>query len=777
MMRLMRLNRSLVVTTVVAVAASLAAFPPGSATADDAKPAPTHRIAHKQVDRDAVAESAAAEVVAARAPQLYLSRYDKVQAQPTLRSDALRFVPYVRTYKGLPVDGGDFVVVVDGDGNVVFTSVAQTGKVRLADVSPSITSAAARSTSAGKVNHARLSRSSLVVLQRGKRSSLAWKTTATGRRAGQPSRLDVYVDADSGRVLSTKEHVAGGDGHAAYSGPDPVVLGTTHSGSVYSMTTPGAPSLVCQNLDTNTTFTGPDDVWGNGVASNRETGCVDALYAAQQERFMLRGWLGRNGMNGMGGWVPIRVGLDDLNAFYDGYEVQIGHNDAGGWIGALDVVAHEFGHGIDDSTPGGISGNGTQEFVADTFGASTEYYDNQPAPYDQRDFLVGEEINLDGTGPIRNMYNPSLVNGDPNCYSAAVDTGEVHASAGPGNHWFYLAAIGSNAVGQPVSPRCAGAPAVTGIGVKKAMKVMYTAMLMKTSASSYKNYRSWTLTAARYLYGQSTCTDYNRVKAAWDAVSVPALAGETPCVAGTQSVSIANATSRTFNADRTIAPFTLTASGGTAPYAWSATGLPAGLSINASTGQVSGALPSGAAGSYVVQVTATDNAARVGRAWFTMQVNGPPTLACTRQRMGNPGFENTIPAPWAINGGSIFSDGGQHSGAKYAWMGGWGQDVTEVASQQVKIPAGCKAVLTFWLNSDTEEFGTTPFDTFTVKANNFTMRTYSNANVTNGWVKQTLAVPAGFAGANVTFSFTSDEDGSLATSFRLDDFALTISAP
>ena len=148
------------------------------------------------------------------------------------------------------------------------------------------------------------------------------------------------------------------------------------------MTDPTAPTLTCQDSANNTTFSGSDDVWGNGNATNRETGCVDALYAAQQMKGMMSSWLGRNGMNGSGGWVPMRVGLNDQNAYYDGTQTQYGKNTAGQWITSIDVVAHEFGHGVDDKTPGGISGGGTQEFIGDALATATEYYDNQGAAYD-----------------------------------------------------------------------------------------------------------------------------------------------------------------------------------------------------------------------------------------------------------------------------------------------------------------------------------------------------------------------------------------------------------
>src|SRR5262249_26977742 len=230
---------------------------------------------------------------------------------------------------------------------------------------------------------------------------------------------------------------------------------------------------------------------------------------------------------------------------------------AGAWVGWLEGVGQEMGHGVDDHPPGGISRSGTQEFVADTFGASTEWFANEPASFDPPDFQVGEEINLVGSGPIRIMYNPSQV-GDPNCYSSSVPTMEVHAAAGPGDHWFYLLAEGSSPTnGQPTSPTCNGS-SVTGVGIQTAMKIMYGAMLMKTTTSSYLKYRTWTLTAAKNLT-PGDCTDFNRTKAAWDAVSVPAQAGDPTCTAG-GALAINNPGNQTGTVGTAVS-LTLTASG------------------------------------------------------------------------------------------------------------------------------------------------------------------------------------------------------------------------
>src|SRR6185369_12226887 len=161
------------------------------------------------------------------------------------------------------------------------------------------------------------------------------------------------------------------------------------------------------------------------------------------------------------------------------------------------------------------------------------------------DFTIGEEVNLVGSGPIRVMYNPSLV-GDPNCFSASIPTAETHAAAGPFDHWFTLVAKGSAAAGgQPASPTCNGST-VTGIGTQ-------------TAGMTYQRYRTATLNAAKNLFPTS-CTNFNTVKAAWDAVSVPAQSADPTCTVGGGTVTVTNPGNRTGTIGTAITPFTLTAS-------------------------------------------------------------------------------------------------------------------------------------------------------------------------------------------------------------------------
>jgi Zn-dependent metalloprotease len=745
------------------VGATLASIPHG---ADAAAPTQGHSA-------KALAAQSARNLIASNSRALKISSHDGFRAQPVISSHGIQYAPYQRTYRGLPVVGGDFVVVTDARGQILTTSVAQTHKVTLRSLSPSVAKATAVRTARQQVPHATTSTPAhLVVFQHGASSRLGWQSTVTGHRGAIPSIKAVVVDARNGHVLQAKERVADGTGNSAWDGSN-LTIPTTHSGTTFSMTDPAHPSIRCQNASGNVTFTGPDDIWGSGVKTDRETACVDAMYVENAENNMLSTWDGRNSFDGAGGGWPIRIGLNDENAFYDGTQVQIGHNTQGQWIPVLDVLGHEQGHGVDDHTPGGISGAGTQEFVADTFGAATEWFANNPV--DTPDFTVGETINLVGSGPIRVMYNPSQV-GDSNCYSSSIPQQEVHAAAGPGNHWFYLLAEGTNPTnGQPTSPTCNGTT-VTGVGIQNAEKIMYNAMLMKTSTSSYLKYRTWTLTSAKNL--DPSCGLYNATKAAWNAVSVPAQSADPTCTTGGNTVTVNNpgAQSGTVGTAKSL-QMTATDSQAGQTLTWSATGLPGGLSINTSTGLISGTPTT--AGTFSSTVSAHDTTGATGSTAVSWTINpaGGGTCSSPGQKLGNPGFETGSAAPWSATAGVIDGSTGEaaHSGAFKAWLDGYGTTHTDSLSQSVTIPAGCAATLTFWLHIDSAETTTTTaFDKLTVKAGATTLATFSNLNKATGYSQKSFNLSS-FAGQTVSISFTGTEDVSLQTSFVIDDTALTVS--
>ncbi len=83
-----------------------------------------------------------------------------------------------------------------------------------------------------------------------------------------------------------------------------------------------------------------------------------------------------------------------------------------------------------------------------------------------------------------------------------------------------------------------------------------------------------------------------------------------------------------------ISPFTVAATGGTAPYSWSATGLPSGVSIHQATGEVSGT-PT-ATCTCTVTVTATDSAGTPATddATFTFTVSAPAEIVPIHEVQG-----------------------------------------------------------------------------------------------------------------------------------------------
>ncbi|GAA3004553.1 M28 family peptidase [Actinokineospora diospyrosa] len=545
-------------------------------------------------------------------------------------------VSYQRSYRGLPVVGGDATVLADGQGRVQAAMAATKAKVAVPSTTARVTKAAAEQTSRGlQGKTTKVETSRLVVKVTNDVPALAWEHLLIGTaKDGGPSHLNVWVDANTGAVLDKVEDAAHGTVNGEWNGN--VNIDTTNSGGTYRLVDPNRPGLQCADYSGGAVFSKSSDSWGTGSETSKETGCGELMYAAQQEWNMLRDWLGRTSHNGSGRSWPAKVGLNEQNAYWDGSQITIGRNSANKWIASMDVVGHEYGHGLDQNTPGGTSSEaGLGEGTGDIFGALTEAYANNAK--DVPDYLVGETINLVGNGPIRNMYNPSLVGNNPNCYSASIPNTEVHAAAGPLNHWFYLLAEGNNpGGGKPTSPICSGGPSsITGIGIKDAGRVFYGGMLLKTSGMTYKKYRVATLTAAKSL--DSTCNLFNKTKAAWDGVTLPAQSGEPTCT-GTpgnefslslnpSSGSIVKGNSGTFSVA------TQTTSGSAQNVNLSASGQPSGVTVSFSptsvqTGASSTATvavgSSVANGTYTITVTAAGATSHTATYSLTVTGGGNP---------------------------------------------------------------------------------------------------------------------------------------------------------
>lgn len=192
--------------------------------------------------------------------------------------------------------------------------------------------------------------------------------------------------------------------------------------------------------------------------------------------------------------------------------------------GALDVVAHEWTHGVTEYGAGLVErdeAGALNESFSDIMGASVEFF-YQPVGTGRlhADWLIGEDIARAAPGYIRSMSDP-ISRGHPDHYSlvrflgTSFDNGGVHINCGVPNQAYYLAVAGG-------TNRVSGVR-VQGVGLanrERMERVFYRAFVYFLGAtSSFHDARVATIQAATELYG-SASLDVTAVTDAWTAVGV-----------------------------------------------------------------------------------------------------------------------------------------------------------------------------------------------------------------------------------------------------------------
>ncbi|MFG3256988.1 M4 family metallopeptidase [Streptomyces sp. NPDC048172] len=469
----------------------------------------------------------AATTRAATAKSLDLGSKEQLKPRDVVKNaDGSVHTRYERTYDGLPILGGDLIVHETKGGKIEGVDRGIKGAIEVATTK----AAKAAPTVKKAAKDARK-----VIWAAGKSAPvLAWETVAGGKQKdGTPNELHTITDAKTGKKLFSYQGVHNGTGNSQYSGK--VNLGTTGSGSQYSLTDGTRGNHKTYNLNrgtsgTGTLFTDADDTWGDGTPSNAQTAGVDAHYGAALTWDYYKNVHGRSGIrgDGVGAYSRVHYGNNYVNAFWQDSCFCMTYGDGTGNskpLTSIDVAAHEMTHGVTSNTAklvySGESG-GLNEGTSDIFAAAVEFNANNSS--DVGDYMVGEKIDINGDGtPLRYMDKPSKDGASKDNWYAGIGNVDVHYSSGVANHFFYLLSEGSGAKVingvQYDSPTYDNKP-VTGIGLKNAEKIWFKALAEKMrSNTDYADARRATLEAAADLFGQ-TSAQYEAVAHAWAAVNV-----------------------------------------------------------------------------------------------------------------------------------------------------------------------------------------------------------------------------------------------------------------
>ncbi|NLE35142.1 MAG: T9SS type A sorting domain-containing protein [Bacteroidales bacterium] len=270
-------------------------------------------------------------------------------------------------------------------------------------------------------------------------------------------------------------------------------------------------------LDANNTST--SDLDYSYVASSDNTWSQKNAVSAHNHATLAYRYLwntfGRNSINGRGGNIIsfVNVAEDDgtsmENAFWNGKAVFYGNGGSSFYslAGALDVAAHELGHGV-------VSNTANLEYYGQSGAINESYADIFGSMVDRDDWRIGEDItrtSYSPSGALRDMADPH--NGGTSLsqpywqpksvsemYTGSQDNGGVHINSSIGNHAYYLYA--------------------TAVTKEKAEQVFYKALTdYLTMTSKFIDFRIAVVQAATDLFGASS-TEVAKAEEAFTAVGI-----------------------------------------------------------------------------------------------------------------------------------------------------------------------------------------------------------------------------------------------------------------
>lgn len=392
---------------------------------------------------------------------LSLSASDIVELRKQVYKNGKTVTRYQQMYQGIPVWGEN---IVDHDDAADTTEEMRMHGSMLTNIVKDIPSAKpfysvsqaltlAKNLSRAKATENEESKLYVKADDRGV-AKLVYKVSfLTKDAAGNPSRPNYLLDANTGAVVSQWEGITFADG----SGPGgnqrigQYSYGPAGSGATYG---PLIVSSTCQmtspNVDTfnmNNATSGSGTLFKFNCPTNNYKSVNGAYSPLNDGHYfgnvvfnMYQAWLGLRPISNKL-QMRIHYGTNYENAFWDGTAMSYG--DGGSTfhpLVSLGVTAHEVSHGFTEQNSGlvysGMSG-GMNEAFSDMAGEAASWYMRGTGT-----FMVGDDIKK-GSGAMRYMYNPELDGRSIGHASKFTSSLDVHLSSGVFNKAFYLLATKS----------------------------------------------------------------------------------------------------------------------------------------------------------------------------------------------------------------------------------------------------------------------------------------------------------------------------------------------